>query len=215
MFERYTERARRVVFFARYRASQFGSRIIETEHFLLGLMTEDKGVIERYSTFDSEHVRRLIHDRVAAGEKISTSIDLPLSNESKRILAMANEEATNLGHPNVDTGHLLLGILRESGCVAEQVLSEVGIRLDDVRTAVKDVRPTPIGRPEGRSTTSQRSEDGTLVVESQQVVGGHKISTRECYRVSADGTKLMYSSEVVGPNPAQRDKFEREFDVGP
>lgn len=214
MFERYTERARRVVFFARYQASQFGSRIIETEHFLLGLMTEDKGVIERYSSFESEHVRRLIRDRVPAGENILTSIDLPLSNESKRILKLAGEEADNLGHRNIDTGHLLLGILRESGCVAEQVLWEIGIRLDAVRTAVKEVRPTPIGRPEGRFTTSQRSEDGTLVVESQQVVAGYKISTRECYRVSADGTKLIYSSEIVGPNPAQRDKFEREFDVG-
>ena len=59
MFERYTERARRVVFFARYQASQFGSRIIETEHFLLGLMTEDKGVIERYSSFESEQASLL------------------------------------------------------------------------------------------------------------------------------------------------------------
>lgn len=147
MFERYTERARRVIFFSRYEASQFGSTTIETEHFLLGLIREDKNLTNRFlrSSSSIESIRSEIAGRTTIREKVSTSIDLPLSNECKRILAYANEEAERLNHRYIGTEHLLLGILREEPCVAREILFERGLRLEAIREelarsgAVQDV----------------------------------------------------------------------------
>src|SRR5215831_8667868 len=100
MFERYTEKARRVIFFARYEASQFGSPYIETEHLLLGLLREEKFLVRQVFNADPEAameaIRREIEARAKIGKKTSTSVDLPLSNESKRALAFAAEEAERL-----------------------------------------------------------------------------------------------------------------------
>ena len=95
MFERYTEKARRVIFFARYEASQFGSPYIETEHLLLGLLREDKALTNRFlrSHASVESIRKQIEGHTTIREKVSTSVDLPLSNECKRVLAYAAEEA--------------------------------------------------------------------------------------------------------------------------
>src|SRR5262252_2218893 len=135
MFERYTERARRVIFFARYEASQFGSTTIETEHLLLGLIREDKNLTNRFLRNHSsiESIRKEIEGRTTIREKVSTSIDLPLSNECKRILAYAAEEAERLNHRHIGTEHLLLGILREEKCVAAEILHERGLRLVAIR----------------------------------------------------------------------------------
>jgi ATP-dependent Clp protease ATP-binding subunit ClpC len=135
MFERYTERARRVIFFARYEASQFGSTTIETEHLLLGLIREDKNLTNRFLRNSSsiESIRKEIEGRTTIREKVSTSIDLPLSNECKRILAYAAEEAERLNHRHIGTEHLLLGILREEKCVAAEILQERGLRLNTIR----------------------------------------------------------------------------------
>ena len=114
MFERYTEKARRVIFFARYEASQFGSPYIETEHLLLGLLREDKALTNRFlrSHASVESIRKQIEAHTTIREKVSTSVDLPLSNECKRVLAYAAEEAERLGHKHIGTEHLLLGLLR-------------------------------------------------------------------------------------------------------
>ena len=135
MFERYTERARRVVFFARYEASQFGSTTIESEHFLLGLIREDKNLTNRFirSSTPMEGIRKEIAGRTGIREKISTSIDLPLSNECKHILAYANEEAELLSQRYIGTEHMLLGILREEKCIAAEILFARGLRLDTIR----------------------------------------------------------------------------------
>ena len=115
MFERYTEKARRVIFFARYEASQFGSPYIETEHLLLGLLREDKALTNRFlrSHASVESIRKQIEGHTTIREKVSTSVDLPLSNECKRVLAYAAEEAERLSHKHIGTEHLLLGLLRE------------------------------------------------------------------------------------------------------
>src|SRR6202163_2419641 len=115
VFERYTEKARRVIFFARYEASQYGSPYIETEHLLLGLMREDKALANRFLRQQGsiESIRKEIEARITIRERISTSVEVPLSAEYKRILNMAAEEAERLGHKHVGTEHLLLGILRE------------------------------------------------------------------------------------------------------
>ena len=125
MFERYTEKARRVIFFARYEASQFGSPYIETEHLLLGLLREDKALTNRFlrSHASVESIRKQIEGHTTIREKVSTSVDLPLSNECKRVLAYAAEEAERLSHKHIGTEHLLLGLLREEKCFAAEILT--------------------------------------------------------------------------------------------
>ena len=106
MFERYTEKARRVIFFARYEASQFGSPYIETEHLLLGLLREDKTLANRFlrSHAAVDSIRKQIEGHTTVREKVSTSVDLPLSHECKRVLAYGAEEAersnTNTSAPS-------------------------------------------------------------------------------------------------------------------
>src|ERR1700689_1720069 len=135
MFERYTEKARRVIFFARYEASQFGSPYIETEHLLLGLLREDKALTNRFlrSHASVESIRKQIEGHTTIREKVSTSVDLPLSNECKRVLAYAAEEAERLSHRHIGTEHLLLGLLREEKCFAAEILHERGLRLSTIR----------------------------------------------------------------------------------
>ena len=115
MFERYTEKARRTTFFGRYEASQFGSPYIESEHLLLGLLREDKSLADTFlkSHGAVESVRKQVEERTVIREKVSTSVDLPLSNECKRILASATEEADKFMHKFVGTGAPFLGVLRE------------------------------------------------------------------------------------------------------
>src|SRR5712672_2065343 len=166
MFERYTERARRVIFFARYEASQFGSTTIETEHLLLGLIREDKNLTNRFLRNSSsiESIRKEIEGRTTIREKVSTSIDLPLSNECKRILAYAAEEAERLNHRHIGTEHLLLGILREEKCVAAEILQERGLRLSSIREelsrSVVD-RQTVANKPKETPLLSEFSRDLT------------------------------------------------------
>ena len=156
MFERYTEKARRVIFFARYEASQFGSPYIETEHLLLGLLREDKALTNRFLRGHAqvEAIRKQIEDHTVMREKVSTSVDLPLSNEGKRVLAYAAEEAARLSHQHVGTEHLLLGLLREENSFAAQLLKERGVMLSRIREELATVAhesPAPVS---GRQTTS-------------------------------------------------------------
>ena len=139
MFERYTERARRVIFFARYEASQFGSRTIETEHLLLGLIREDKNVTNRFlgNTSSIESIRKEIEARSEIREKVSVSIDLPMTEQSKNILKYAAEESERMAHRTIGTEHLLLGMLREEAGVAAQILFERGLVLDRIRREVE------------------------------------------------------------------------------
>ena len=157
MFERYTERARRILFFARYEASQLGSVSIETEHLLLGLIREGKGLTSRIfarSHLSLENIRKEIEGRTVFREKVSTSVEIPFSAETKRVLSCAAEEADRLLHNYIGTEHLLLGILREERSVAASILMEKGMRLHTVRedivqllnekTTLTRVKETPL-----------------------------------------------------------------------
>jgi hypothetical protein len=147
MFQRYTEKARRTIFFARYEASQFGSPYIETEHLLLGLLREDKALANRFirSHAAVESIRTQIEAHTTLGEKVSTSVDLPLTHECKRVLVYGAEEAERLKHEHIGTAHLLLGLLREKECFAAQLLHERGLTLDSVREQVQQSE-TPIAQ---------------------------------------------------------------------
>ncbi len=157
MFERYTEKARRVIFFARYEASQFGSPYIETEHVLLGLLREDKALTNRFlrSSLAVEEIRKQIESATMVREKTSTSVDLPLSNECKRVLAYAAEEAEVLSEKFIGTEQLLLGLLREEKSFAAQILNERGLRISAVREALRQA-------PHGEGAGTWEKEIGLL-----------------------------------------------------
>jgi ATP-dependent Clp protease ATP-binding subunit ClpC len=159
MFERYTEKARRVIFFARYEASQFGSPYIETEHLLLGLLREDKALTNRFlrSHASIESIRKQIEGRTTIREKGSTSVDLPLSQECKRVLAYAAEEAEKLQHKHIGTEHLLLGLLREDKSFAAEILHDRGLRL----TAIRE----ELGRAQTEKATASRTKETSLLAE--------------------------------------------------
>ncbi|HWP85401.1 MAG TPA: ATP-dependent Clp protease ATP-binding subunit [Terriglobia bacterium] len=159
MFERYTEKARRVIFFARYEASQFGSPYIETEHLLLGLLREDKALTNRYlrSHTSIESIRKQIEGHTTIREKVSTSVDLPLSHECKRVLAYAAEEAERLSHKHIGTEHLLLGLLREEKCFAAEILRERGLRLSNIREEML--------RSQSEKVTASRPKESSLLAE--------------------------------------------------
>ncbi len=136
MFEKYTEKARRVIFFARYEASQFGSPYIETEHLLLGLIREDKNLTNRFfpkANASIDSIRKEIEGRTSIREKVSTSVELPFSDESKRALNAAAEESERFSHKHIGTEHMLLGLLREERSVAAEILRERGLRLSIIR----------------------------------------------------------------------------------
>jgi ATP-dependent Clp protease ATP-binding subunit ClpC len=173
MFERYTEKARRVIFFARYEASQFGSPFIETEHLLLGLLREDKALTNRFlrSHASIESIRKQIEGRTPIREKVSTSVDLPLSQECKRVLAYAAEEAERLAHKHIGTEHLLLGLLREDKSFAAEILHERGLRLSTLREELSRVQSdkAATARPKETSLLGEFSRDLTQAAMENQL----------------------------------------------
>jgi hypothetical protein len=136
MFERYTEKARRVIFFARYEASNYGSTEIDTEHLLLGILRETASVRKMLPLEAAEAIRAKIDARTPVRPKVPTSVDLPLSDASKRILKYGMEEAERLSHRHIGTEHLFLGLLREKGCFAAELLEPFGLKLEQLRTNI-------------------------------------------------------------------------------
>jgi len=173
MFERYTEKARRVIFFARYEASQFGSPYIETEHLLLGLLREDKALTNRFLRTHAsiESIRKQVEGRTTVREKVSTSVDLPLSQECKRVLAYAAEEAERLTHKHIGTEHLLLGLLREDKSFAAEILHERGLRLSTLREELGRVQPEKVSNSRNKETAllSEFSRDLTQAAMENQL----------------------------------------------
>jgi ATP-dependent Clp protease ATP-binding subunit ClpC len=136
VFEKFTEKAKRVLFLARYEASQVGDKVIGTEHLLLGLLKEgDEITREIFSrlNIDMDSLRVEIEDRGPSREKTAASVEIPFSEETKRVLAYAGEEAERLVHPHIGNEHLLLGLLREENSTAGRLLFEKGMRLYAVR----------------------------------------------------------------------------------
>ena len=151
MFERYTERARRILFFARYEASQCGNRSIAPEHLLLGLIREGKGINSRIfsrARLNPDALRREIEARTVFEEKIPTSVEIPFSDAVKRVLQFAAMEADRLLHNYIGPEHLLLGLLHEESTTAGELLNAHGLRLDEVRQQIVILvseKSSPIG----------------------------------------------------------------------
>ncbi len=139
MFERFTDRARKVMALANQEAQRFNHEYIGTEHILLGLVKEGSGVganVLKNLGVDLRKVRLEVEKLVKSGPEMVTMGKLPQTPRAKRVIEYAIEEARQLNHNYVGTEHLLLGLLREQDGVAAQVLMNLGLKLDDVREEV-------------------------------------------------------------------------------
>jgi ATP-dependent Clp protease ATP-binding subunit ClpC len=136
MFEKYTEKAKKILFLARYEASQMGSKVIGSEHLLLGLIKEGDDLVRdlfQRSNVNLELLRAELEARGPSGEKQSAPIEIPFSEEVKKVLSSAEEEAERLLHPYVSDEHILLGLLRVEDSAAGRILAEKGMRLYALR----------------------------------------------------------------------------------
>jgi hypothetical protein len=147
MFDRFTEHARRAIFFARYEAGALGSNFIETEHLLLGVIREDKILPSKLPGGASERIRKRIAESLSDPvRRISNSVDMPLSPDSKRVLSHGAEQADKLHHDAIDSGHLVLGLLCIENCAAAALLRDFGIDYENYVEVVSETFSLPSPR---------------------------------------------------------------------
>jgi ATP-dependent Clp protease ATP-binding subunit ClpC len=160
VFERYTEPARRVLFFARYEASQSGSSTIEAEHLLLGLIREGRKS-PLLSQLPLENIRRELEHSMPAREKTPTSVEMPFSSEMKRVLQYAMEEADRLEHRSIGPEHLLLGVLKVETSTAAKILVAHGCGLE---TSRQRLREQGVENPAATAQPGAVASKGTVIV---------------------------------------------------
>jgi ATP-dependent Clp protease ATP-binding subunit ClpC len=156
MFERYREDARRAVFFARWEAQQSRSAYIEPEHLLLSLTHDADSKANQLFLLaaHTQSFRQQLGSHVPA--KSSTSVDFPLSNAGKHVLAYAAQEADELASKPIGTEHLLLGLLRENKSAVPEALARVGIDLHSARNRIRQECNLPLLEREPEREASSR-----------------------------------------------------------
>jgi ATP-dependent Clp protease ATP-binding subunit ClpC len=155
MFERFTDRARKVMALANQEAQRFNHEYIGTEHILLGLVKEGSGVganVLKNLDVDLRKVRLEVEKLVKSGPDMVTMGKLPQTPRAKKVIEYAIEEARNLNHNYVGTEHLLLGLLREHDGVAAQVLMNLGLKLEEVREEVLNLLGAGVESEEPQQT---------------------------------------------------------------
>ncbi len=174
MFERFTDRARKVMALANQEAQRFNHEYIGTEHILLGLVKEGSGVganVLKNLEVDLRKVRLEVEKLVKSGPDMVTMGKLPQTPRAKKVIEYAIEEARNLNHNYVGTEHLLLGLLREQDGVAAQVLMNLGIKLEEVREEVLNllgagVEPEEASQGGGPETGRKGGKSRTPALDS-------------------------------------------------
>ena len=154
MFDRFTDRARKVMGLARQEAQRFNHQYIGTEHILLGLIQEGSGVaanVLRNLDVDPDKIRQEVEKIVQDGPTMVSMGQLPFTPRAKKVLELASEEATNLRHNYIGTEHLLLGLIRENEGVAAQVLMNLGLKLEEVREEVLELLGADMSSSSGSS----------------------------------------------------------------
>ena len=165
MYERFTDRARKVMQLANQEAQRFNHEYIGTEHILLGLVKEGSGVaanVLKNLEVDLRKIRLEVEKLVQSGPEMVTVGKLPQTPRAKKVIEYSMEEARNLNHSYVGTEHILLGLLREQEGVAAQVLMNLGLKLEDVREEVLNLlghglEGAEVGERGGRSGESESS----------------------------------------------------------
>ncbi|MEE9297197.1 MAG: ATP-dependent Clp protease ATP-binding subunit, partial [Phycisphaerae bacterium] len=163
MFERFTDRARKVMALANQEAQRFNHEYIGTEHMLLGLVKEGSGVganVLKNLDVDLRKVRLEVEKLVKSGPDMVTMGKLPQTPRAKKVIEYAIEEARNLNHNYVGTEHLLLGLLREQDGVAAQVLIVLGLKLEEVRDEVLNLLGAGADFEEGQAMPAAEGKKG-------------------------------------------------------
>ncbi|MCP4942680.1 MAG: ATP-dependent Clp protease ATP-binding subunit [Planctomycetaceae bacterium] len=163
MYERFTDRARKVMQLANQEAQRFNHEYIGTEHILLGLVKEGSGVaanVLKNLEVDLRKIRLEVEKLVQSGPEMVTVGKLPQTPRAKKVIEYSMEEARNLNHSYVGTEHILLGLLREQEGVAAQVLMNLGLKLEDVREEVLNLlghglEGAEVGERGGRGSESE------------------------------------------------------------
>ena len=141
-FNRFTERAKNVILFAKQEARRFNHDYIDTEHLLLGLIHEGEGVaaaVLQKLGLDLETIRIEVEKLIRSGPQTQAPGDIPFTPRSKKALELSAEEARALGHNYIGTEHFLLGLIKEGEGMAYRVLLNLGLDLDKVRNEVREV----------------------------------------------------------------------------
>src|SRR6202522_4425642 len=171
MYERFTDRARKVMQLANQEAQRFNHEYVGTEHVLLGLIKEGSGVaanVLRNLDVDLRKIRNEVEKIVQAGPEMVTMGKLPQTPRAKKVIEYAIEEARNLNHNYVGTEHLLLGLLREQEGVAAQVLMNLNLKLEEVREEVLNLlgHGMDVGGESERGATSKGNKSKTPALDS-------------------------------------------------
>ncbi len=166
MFERFTEKARRVVVYAQEEARMLNQNYIGTEHLLLGLIREQDGIAAKALeslTISLEDVHAQVEELIGRGTFVPTG-HIPFTPRAKKVLELSLREALQLGHNYIGTEHILLGLIREGEGVAAQVLLNLGADLDKVRSAVIQLLSGHYGKP-GEATDERRGSGGGSMLD--------------------------------------------------
>ncbi len=177
MYERFTDRARKVMQLANQEAQRFNHEYIGTEHMLLGLIKEGSGVaanVLKNLDVDLRKIRLEVEKLVQSGPDMVTMGKLPQTPRAKKVIEYSMEEARSLNHNYVGTEHILLGLLREQEGVAAQVLMNLGLRLEEVREEVLNLLghgmegegPGRSGGPGGSGETQRSGKSKTPALDS-------------------------------------------------
>ena len=206
MFDRFTDRARKVMALARKEAQRFSHDFIGTEHILLGLVQEGSGVaanVFKNLDVDSGKIRAEIERQVQTGHAMVQMGQLPFTPRAKRVLELCQEAAKELRHNYIGTEHLLLGLIREEQGVAATVLKDLGLVLEDVRAEVLEIL--------GADVNDGDMED----IEPESKPIGQKSRNSKTPALDSFGRDLteMARSSSLDPVIGRADEIERVMQV--
>jgi ATP-dependent Clp protease ATP-binding subunit ClpC len=190
MFDRFTDRAKKVMNLARQEAQRFNHEYLGTEHILLGLVQEGSGVaanVLKNMGIDLNKIRTEVEKIVKTGPSMVTMGQLPFTPRAKKVLELSMEEAGNLGHNYIGTEHLLLGLIKENEGIAAQVLINLGVKLEDVREEVLDF----LG-----ADTGEEEEEEPAAAEGQPQAGTSKSKTPALDSFGRDLTELAREGKL-------------------
>jgi ATP-dependent Clp protease ATP-binding subunit ClpC len=199
MFDKFTDRARKIIALAQKEAERFHHDYIGTEHLLLGLVKEGSGVAVtalNNLSVDVEKVRREVEKLVVIADKEAPSGPLPFTPQAKRVLELASEEARALGHPYIGTEHILLGLLSEQDSVAAQVLINLDLKLEDVRNEILDLLGASDVSNMPQSTAGTSSEKASEKPASKSGKKGEESATPALDAFGRDLTAAAEAGEL-------------------
>ncbi len=213
MYERFTDRARKVMQLANQEAQRFNHEYIGTEHILLGLVKEGSGVaanVLKNLDVDLRKIRLEVEKLVQSGPEMVTVGKLPQTPRAKKVIEYSMEEARNLNHSYVGTEHILLGLLREQEGVAAQVLMNLGLKLDDVREEVLNLLGHGLEGAEVGERGGRQGSDGGSSGESSGKSSKSKTPALDSF--GRDLTELAKKGEL-DPVIGRSREIERAIQV--